>query len=274
MASQHGWASLIPARPSDLKPEPPTNLWCNAHNLSGAQRKFLYLGSDIDVALLRLLQPWETRARLHDSFIATSQAMLPNHVFSDYARGHAQDTRPSYRETTLSLRPLDPANKTARSLLSALVLRRLRDDAAATGAWSSAAVVSSAPELRFSFVMDGVRRTMQVVVGDALHEHILARLVSTMSTLAIVGLYLGQHDWDRLLRHARQQRVQCFRVLVAESDEDEVRGSLKRNGHAEVTRRLVARKARHSDARLQGHDRVVALCVTLFDTRMQGRQSR
>ena len=67
----------------------PTALWCAPPSRSSGN-ELVYAGSDADVSILRLLQPWETHAHFIDTFAAPSEDMLPARYFEDYIRRRAE----------------------------------------------------------------------------------------------------------------------------------------------------------------------------------------
>ena len=105
---------------------------CSTPHKSCTPDVLLYVGADVDVQMVELMQPWETHAHFIDTFAAPSKDMLPVRYFEDYIRRRADDTRASYRETTLPLRPV--SNCTARRQLANLFMRRLREDSWLTNA--------------------------------------------------------------------------------------------------------------------------------------------
>ena len=166
-------------------------------------RVFLYVGSDVDVSLLRYLQPWETLAVFWDDFSA------PDLDFSGWTRAHSDDSRSSYRTTTAALRPYDP-NRHMEAMAS-LVLGRLHDtsgieDARRTG------------NLSFKFELGGKRRRL-LLRTEPLNQMTLSkwrpRIVSTLST---VGYFPGPEIVRQLIALA-PTCLPAARLLTIDSQE-------------------------------------------------------
>ena len=209
---------------------------------------FLYMGSDVDVSLLRLLQPWETRAVFYDTFLAPGEN-LPIHPFEAYAKAHRFDSRRSHRETTLPLRPVN--NSSARRRLGELVLRRLHDEE--RNNISDARMLGDAQALRFRFLLNGVRRTLRLYIDNGFVGYLdhLHRL----STYATPG---NVPDWKQLLGRARRHHVPSMRILLTEAEFQ--RAEFQRMG-VTITGKAVAEQARLQPARLQGDSAIMALCA-------------
>jgi hypothetical protein len=141
---------------------PPSHYFCSTGNVVAecpAADTFLYLGSDIDVQMLRLLQPSETNVIFWDTMKQEGLEAW----FAEYDKDWRDDTRRSYKETSLPLRPLDRSNPAAIHRFGELVLRRMRETEAISN------VTANLPQLRFNFVLHGRRRRLRYVL-DALHN--------------------------------------------------------------------------------------------------------
>ena len=115
-----------------------------------------YPGSDVDVQVLRWLQPFERRAIFVDQLAAPETLTGLEHVFPAFEKDHANDPRLSYRNTTRLLRRMrDPVQVAAG--LDKLIVARLRD----TGFTS----VESLGGLRFSFVHENLAREL-IYIND------------------------------------------------------------------------------------------------------------
>ena len=248
----------------------PTALWCAPPSRSSGN-ELVYAGSDADVSILRLLQPWETHAHFIDTFAAPSEDMLPVRYFEDYIRRRADDTRASYRETTLPLRPV--SNCTARRQLANLFMRRLREDSwltNAAGATSQDGRLSAhwcGATLRFTFDYRGVRRFLRVTIADydkALWLHPNAREhLPRITTIACPGSRL---DWGPIVPKLREHNLRSVRILATGNTrgEQHILQSLAQ-ANVRVLARTVGNRSRrtHGSPRLAGHRPISALCAAL-----------
>ena len=156
--------------------------------------------SDVDVSVLRILAPHETRVVFWDSFPEA------DFDFSDYIAAHGDDSRLSYRETTKMLRPLDGRNASAVLELGNLVHRRLMDTTPLT-------LVRRTGNLRFRFELGGIPRTLKfmlngVVEGLSSARRYVAdpRYGSRVSTIVALGSSISEAAffWEllRLASHS------------------------------------------------------------------------
>lgn len=172
-------------------------LRCSAQNqsaCSGGADAFLYLGSDIDVSLLRFMEPWETSAYFWDDMEAHSE-----YSYSAFSSDHEQDPRPSYRETTAPLRPLNTSDSTAVARFSSLVQRRLAE----TGPFSAVQPHPSDP-LAWHFTFEGVRRSLNFIV-EPINAHSLR--------LGIFGRSRGSSSGGRSGSHGYRGRVSTLALV-------------------------------------------------------------
>ena len=135
---------------------------CGASSACPPGDTLLYLGADIDVQMVKQMQPWEHHAVFFDGLLGeenrTENAAF-NWVAEGYARNHRNDPRPSYRLTSNPLRPC-PRQRCAGQLTQ-LLQQRLTD----TSGVQRVQVVGS---LRLQFELrrePTVVRTLRYVVG-------------------------------------------------------------------------------------------------------------
>ena len=236
---------------------PQMSLECSISNATCGANTFLYLMSDIDVSMLRLLAPHETHAIFWDNF------MEPDFSFIPYRDAHAEDTRPSYRETTEALRPLDPHNESAVSALGSLVHRRLLDT-------TPLLHVRRTGWLSFEFELHQIPRRLVYILNSAGKSHVFARIYANsarygrhISTVAAAGNELVTTDFCwALLRSAVPDCLRTARLMVTADDAALVEAKMR----IELPNRTrystqLAKAARNRSPRLAGDDPLQAFCL-------------
>ena len=194
-------------------------MWCNASRESHESTTFVYLGSDVDMTLLHLLQPFETRVIYWDNFGPI------NYDYGAWDSAHANDTRLSYRQTTQSMRPLNASSSAERMRLGNLAYRRLLDEQNA----NLTSVQRVAP-LLFQFMLHGIRRKLSFLFYSVVHENNIVRFrlkkqVSAVSTIATPGFWAGGDVVRTLIEltthalHAEALRARPLRILDADNSE-------------------------------------------------------
>jgi hypothetical protein len=132
------------------------SMWCNSTRSEGT---FVYLGADVDVELLRILQPPESRILFMDAL------QLPHgfDYLSEWEREHAASTQLSYRVTTRRIRSM--ANATEKLLaLRSLLGHRLAD--VFGGPISVELTPARATSLEATFVYQGRTRHLEYAMGQ------------------------------------------------------------------------------------------------------------
>ena len=161
------------------------SMWCNSTRSEGT---FVYLGADVDVELLRILQPPESRILFMDAL------QLPHgfDYLSEWEREHAASTQLSYRVTTRRIRSM--ANATEKLLaLRSLLGHRLAD--VFGGPISVELTPARATSLEATFVYQGRTRHLEYAMGQfddfgriAFHPQ------APVSTLTHVGVDFGNAE--------------------------------------------------------------------------------
>ena len=160
--------------------------WCNASTPIIAKARpcratqFLYVGSDIDVSLLRFMQPWETSAIYWDDFRAPGTM---------HYRGHPPNTSDGLDLTTENLRPLQRRDAQQVQRLERLILRQLNEVEEITAARKAA-------RMRFSFFLHGIMRSLHFRLSPITYPTVQAlgyymKTHLNVSTIAYVGYQPG-----------------------------------------------------------------------------------
>ena len=179
-------------------------MWCNATRSEGT---FVYLGADVDVEMLRTLQPPESSILFMDS--------LDHHFdeFEDWEFHHSTDMRPSYRVTTKRIRAM--SNATSKLLaLRSLLGHRLID------VFGGPVEVTPprGTSLQATFVYQGRKRHLLYAMNlFADFGKFGARPQAPISTFTHVGVdfggtrrassILGAVPWKRSFRYITSQKV-------------------------------------------------------------------
>ena len=128
----------------------------------------LYVGADLDVHMLKLMQPWEREAIFvdpmtdhHGRFSASAQRGEGDSPLSHYVRRHHADRRPAWMQTSASFRPC--TNLLCAPSLTSLLEARMQQDAG----FSRVKVLGNLT-LRFELRREpGLARTLRYVVADS-----------------------------------------------------------------------------------------------------------
>mmetsp|Transcript_11353 Transcript_11353/g.19032 ORF Transcript_11353/g.19032 Transcript_11353/m.19032 type:complete len:284 (+) Transcript_11353:148-999(+) len=250
-------------------------LRCNSVNVSEkCADTFVYFGADVDVALLRILQPWETRAIFWDRYGSivddeSDDSSIVN-VFRNWEVEHKDDKRRSYRETTLPIRAdnaLASLQPHAIERLGSLVFRRLAE----TPPYSH---VQQKDNLSFSFHLGGVPRQLDFIIGEIDIRGIYGRYRSyffgamgnkRVSTLAYPGVWGPILACKNCLLYEWMSAIvpDCLgsvRIVGQESDQAHVR---KHFASMSMATRICERHAAHPSARMAGTGIIEVLCVAL-----------
>jgi hypothetical protein len=138
---------------------------------------FLYLGSDVDVMLLRYMLPWERRAIFVDTF-----APFETHWLSTFRLTHRADHRRSFHSDSGALRPWHHDASHNRRLAIMLLARML--DAPET--FARPRIERFHPPV-LSFVLDKQERTLRFRLADVEDRALYAALRGRVSTVASFG---------------------------------------------------------------------------------------
>mmetsp|Transcript_15509 Transcript_15509/g.40070 ORF Transcript_15509/g.40070 Transcript_15509/m.40070 type:complete len:251 (-) Transcript_15509:150-902(-) len=190
--------------------------------VSTTTSSLMYIGSDVDVSILRLMRRFETHALFVDGF-----GKLSDEVYAPWHADHQQDDD-SRRFTTQSIRPITSGNATARTALLTLAKARLRDEgfgaAREAGLWS----VSFAWHQR----QRNLTFRVQTLPDDDAHGRAAFRTLMSnfalefppVSTLTCVGMSC-QRAWIREVARRWLQRVPSvpFRLISTELELAELR---------------------------------------------------
>ena len=268
----------------------PLPLWCNASREANESTTFVYLGSDVDMTLLHLLQPFETRVRYWGTFGP------PDYDYGAWDRAHANDTRLSYRQTTQSMRPLNASSSAERLRLGDLAYARLLDEQS-----PNLTDVQRVAPLQFRFRLDGIKRELNFILTTITYDSIVrfqrqflshtrggrldeqGQLSTAVSTIAVTGLWVGGDVTRTLIEltthvlHAEALRARPLRFLDADDDE-----LFEKLGEAGIYRSLVDVRhlpsrqvmisfSSHPDgyARLGGNKPLAAVCLYTPLTRLK-----
>ena len=185
---RHGqvWRSLDEDGAADTASVPmcAAGTWLRARNTSSSACKqpdvLLYIGADLDLQLLALMQPWETTAVFVDPL--ENDAILHN-LTRNYERKHEMDPRPAWRQSSLPFRPCHQLS-CAEPLTWLLHDRMVQDPA-------QFARVRVIGNLSISFELQqhrGIGRTLRYVVDLSENdESTFAEFQGRVSTMAAPG---------------------------------------------------------------------------------------
>ena len=140
----------------------------------------LYVGADVDVHMLKLMQPWETQAVYFDSMKLNYGAQPGYDLTSKYNEVHEGDTRSAWKKTSAGLRPC-PQLRCAGPLTE-LLQQRMKQE-------RGFAHVRVRANLCIEFSLRSspeVTRSLKYVIAEGWRE-VLASLRGRVSTVAMVG---------------------------------------------------------------------------------------
>ena len=190
---------------------------CAGCSRACAQQKnlFAYLGSDVDVQLLRIARADETRALFVDELTEGRQ-----HEVEGYVRNHEHDARRAYRQSTASVRPfVDDAKHW--TLLHGLLDGRLQE-----GGHGRVTRVDGRGILRIESNATAVR-TLQFLVRSAYDMSMLpcavhADFCGSLGTLSLIGFNPSMECIGDTLRalacpRSRVRLITTWRWLLHES---------------------------------------------------------
>lgn len=220
-----------PAAPPYCQPPPTPLSWrtsASSNRSSCRPDTLLYIGADVDVHMLKLMQPWERHAIFVDSmtgdgFVNVRQG---DDVLDRYLSTHRYDGRPSWRTSSAALRPCTQLRCAAP--LTRLLQARMEEDPAFTRV-RVAGNLSLRFELRSHY---GLVRSLRYYVTGA--DVLLKRgliwkempylRVSTIAMPGSAGMASG-HE----LRTAFRQMLPsclCYATIVASPGERSILGSI------------------------------------------------
>ena len=163
--------------PDDL----PANLRCPDRAISDGTT-LLYIGSDVDFAVLHYLEDTETLAVYIELFEAPE---AKNHLRSELANfdeKHENDTRLSWRQSTRQFRPW---RDSYRSAFSRFVMARLIDEG-----FDDVCLIAP---LEFGFTARGIRRRLTFRAGELAAEAKAAcEAHGAITTLVLIGIDLAE----------------------------------------------------------------------------------
>ena len=143
----------------------------------------LYIGADVDINMLKLMQPWEKSAVFFDGMLDRyGNTDLKSTMEAEYINRHQGDVRPSWRRTSGNLRPCKQLS--CAEPLTILLKERMEED----GAFSH---VFSQGNLSIEFELQwqpGLTRTLRYVVGGpTIGAELLTSLQGRVSTIAMLA---------------------------------------------------------------------------------------
>lgn len=153
---------------------------CSRRGCASKPNLFVYLGSDVDVQLLRAALPGETRALFVDALEQGRE-----HQLEPYRREHEHDERKAYRQSTAAMRPfVDDARHW--TLLHRLIDGRLRE-----GGHGHVSAADGRGMLRLESNVTAVR-TLRYLVRNAndmgtLPCAVRAGFCGSLGTLSVIG---------------------------------------------------------------------------------------
>ena len=152
----------------------------------------LYVGADLDVHMLKMMQPWETLAVFIDDFTGGDGGYATHRAMA-YQRAHSDDPRTHWRWSSASIRPCPDAR--CMKPLMRMVVGRMKQDAEFTQVHMEKLAanedrIANATVLFQLQRQPGVTRRLSYVIGTV-GSHELARVVQSLrgrvSTLASPG---------------------------------------------------------------------------------------
>lgn len=178
----------------------------------GTANTLLYLGADIDMQMLKYLGANETHAIYVDPLVSSTGGL------DDYAKVHATDPRPWYRNTSMLLRPF---TKHAVPQLHELLLGRLAHE---IGLRADPTVLAN---MTIRFAMSGKERVLRYAVADVWRfacdqrqRPVLEGAIGKVSTLGMIGVKIPLIVMRWLGHLLRIGRCSQIRVICVAEDRD------------------------------------------------------
>ena len=140
----------------------------------------LYVGADVDVHMLKFMQPWETQAIYFDGMKLNYGSEDEADVTRYYRFDHRSDTRSAWQKTSASLRPCPELQ--CASPLTELLVERMKQE-------NGFSHVRAHANLSIEFALrsaPNLTRSLTYVIAEDGHS-LLESLRGRVSTVAMVG---------------------------------------------------------------------------------------